>query len=303
MKSLSKILGRVAIPMVTPFTSTSEVDQEKASQLAEWLIQRNYCDSIIIAGTNGEFHGLIYAERVTLFESVQSVGGKIPLIAGTGACTTGETIRLTREAEALGYDAVMVVPPYFGTPTQDELYEHYTEVAKATDLPLILYNIPIFTGVNIEPKTTVKLSAIDNIIGIKDEAALKPLQTSEVLTNLPEDNDFAVYCGDDTMTLPVLIQGGSGVVSGGSHIVGDLMIEMIDTFRAGEVQKASEMHQTIYRFATALTQGVRVNPVPLTKAALKLTGFDAGVPRRPFLPPREEETEYLIEVLSSLSKI
>ncbi|HKJ68576.1 MAG TPA: 4-hydroxy-tetrahydrodipicolinate synthase [bacterium] len=303
MKNLEKIFGRVAIPMITPFDESSEVDCDKACLLAERLIERQYCDSIILSGTNGEFHSLGYSERVALFEAVQSLQGKIPLVAGTGACTTQETILLTRKAESLGYDAAMVVPPYFGTPTQDELFSHYSEVAEAVTIPIVLYNIPVFTGVNIEPKTTSRLAEIQNIIGIKDEAALHPLQSSEVFASIPADKDFAVYCGDDTMTLQVLVQGGSGVVSGGSHVVGDLMKEMIERFFTGNVNQATRLHKIIYRFAGALTPGSRVNPVPLTKAALALTGFDAGIPRKPFLPPSKEETENLQQTLEAIGKL
>lgn len=137
MKRLETIFGRVAIPLITPFTQSFEVDYGRARELAERLIEREYCDSLIVAGTNGEFHSLSHQERVSLFrEIMQAVGDTIPLIAGTGASTTEEAIRLTQEAESLGYKAAMILPPYYGNPTQEELYTHFASLAAATRMPL-----------------------------------------------------------------------------------------------------------------------------------------------------------------------
>jgi 4-hydroxy-tetrahydrodipicolinate synthase len=166
-----------------------------------------------------------------------------------------------------------------------------------------LYNIPIFTGVNIKPETTVRLASLDNVIGIKEEAALFPLQASEILTRLTADSDFSVYCGDDTMVLPVLAQGGSGAVSGTSHITGDLMKAQIEAFFSGRIDEAIELHHKTYRFTMSLFPGERVNPVPLTKAALALTGFDVGPPRRPLLPPSEDEAGAMKSVLKAIGKL
>jgi 4-hydroxy-tetrahydrodipicolinate synthase len=304
MKTLEQIFGKVAIPLMTPFNRIYEVDYLRTCQLAERVIDRNYCDSLIIAGTNGEFHALTYAERIHIFKEIKlALGERISLIAGTGAPTTDETIRLTKEAENLGYAAAMVLPPYYGKPTQDELIEHFFVLAESTSLPIVLYNIPIFTSVNIEPDTTVKLAEIENIIGIKEEAALLPLQTSDVLMKLPENSDFSIYCGDDTMVLSVLAQGGSGAVSGGSHITGDLMKAMIEAFQTGQVIEAIELNRKIYRFAQTLSIGKRTNPVTMTKIALALTGFDVGPPRRPFLPPAQKEIDVMKSILREIGKL
>ena len=304
MKRLETIFGRVAIPLITPFTQSFEVDYGRARELAERLIERKYCDSLVVAGTNGEFHSLSHQERVSLFrEIMQAVGDTIPLIAGTGASTTEEAIRLTQEAESLGYKAAMILPSYYGNPTQEELYTHFASLAAATRMPIVLYNIPIFTGVNIKPETTVRLASLDNVIGIKEEAALFPLQASEILTKLTADSDFSVYCGDDTMVLPVLAQGGSGAVSGTSHITGDLMKAQIEAFFSGRIDEAIELHHKTYRFTMSLFPGERVNPVPLTKAALALTGFDVGPPRRPLLPPSEDEAGAMKSVLKAIGKL
>ena len=156
---------------------------------------------------------------------------------------------------------------------------------------------------NIEPETALKLAEIENIIGIKEEAALMPLQTSEILTNLPNDVDFAVYCGDDVMVLSVIAQGGSGSVSGGAHITGDLLKLMIGKFFNGQVHEAIGLHHKIYKFARALGIGKRINPIPMTKIALALTGFDIGPPRKPFLLPSKNEIKTMQSVLVEIGKL
>lgn len=304
MKTLENIFGKLAIPLMTPFTQTYEVDYKRACQLAERLIDKKYCDSLIISGTNGEFYALNYSERIKLFKEIKhAVGDRTSLIAGTGAHTTEETIRLTKQAEQLGYRAAMVLPPYYGIPTQNELVDHFTSLAESTTLPVILYNIPIFTNANIEPKTTLALAEIVNIIGIKEEAALMPLQSSEILTNLSKDVDFSVYCGDDVMVLAVLAQGGSGSVSGGAHIIGDIMKSMIEKFFDGQIAEAIKLHHKIYKFARTLAVGNRINPVPMTKTALALTGFDIGPPRKPFLMPSKQEISTMKSILTEIGKI
>jgi 4-hydroxy-tetrahydrodipicolinate synthase len=304
MKALESIFGRVAIPLMTPFTQSDEVDYKRARQLAERMIERNHCDSLIVAGTNGEFHALTFSERINLFKEIkQAVGNEVPLIAGTGATTTDETIQFTKQAEDMGYEAALILAPYYGIPTQNDLVEHFTTVAAQTALPIILYNIPIFTNANIEPETALKLAEIDNIVGIKEEAALMPLQTSEIMAKLPGDTDFAVYCGDDTMVLAVLAQGGSGSVSGGAHVTGDLLMTMIESFFAGRISEAIDLNQKIYKFARTLGIGNRINPVPMTKIALALTGFDVGIPRKPFLKPAPDEIEAMESVLREIGKL
>lgn len=303
---IERNLGRLIIPMVTPFKKDGTIDYERACELAERLISWGYCDSLVIAGTNGEFYALSHEERLNLFKEIKhALGERLPLIAGTGALTTEETVVLTQKAEELGYDAALILPPYYGRPSQNEIITHFTRVASSTRLPIIIYNIPIFTGVNVEPKTSasVHLASIPNIIGIKEEAALLPTQASEILSMLPNDIQFAVYCGDDTMVLPILAQGGTGAISGGSHIIGDFMMQMMEAFWSGDVKKAISLHKQIYMLARTLTPGERVNPVPLTKATLSLIGFDVGSPRPPFLPPTTDELRALEAVLTSLGKL
>jgi len=304
MKTLVSKIGRVVIPMVTPFRESGEIDYRKAQELALLLIERKYCDALAITGTNGEFYNLNLEERMILFEKIkETIGSKAPLIAGTGANTTKDTIALTKRAEELGYTAALILPPYYGRPTQGELLVHFEKIAASCQIPIILYNIPIFAGVNIEPSTSVRLSKIDNIIGVKEEAGLLPLQTSEILNSIDVPDDFAVYCGDDTMVLSTIVQGASGCVSGTSHIVGDYMKAQVAALLNGQVDKAIEFHKKIYAFTRAITPNGRTNPVSLLKVSLAVTGFNVGHPRQPYVEPSTEEIENLKAVLKSIGKM
>ena len=167
--------GKILIPMVTPFKEDQSVDYEKAKKLSTYLVEKNKGDCLILSGTTGEFHTMSFDERVKLFEAAKEVvGDRIPLIAGVGCASTIETIRLAKKAEELGFELVMIVAPYYAKPNQEELYIHYREVAESVGVKILLYNIPIFTGVNIEPETVAKLAEIPNIVGIKEEAELNP---------------------------------------------------------------------------------------------------------------------------------
>ena len=294
--------GRVLIPLMTPFGDDSAVNVPRVHDLVEFVIARKYCDSLIVCGTNGEFYALTPEERAVMFRTAsEAVKGRVPLIAGTGANSTREVIALSQKAEEFGYDALMILPPYFGNPTQEEITGHFLQIAAAVSIPIILYNIPLFTGVNINPDTTAALARHERIIAIKEEAGINPLQTTETLLRTPDD--FAIYSGDDVMTLQVLVQGGSGVVSGGSHVVGDLLKEQIERFAAGDVAEANAIYLKTYPFFKALVPNTRQNPVPLTKAALRLAGIDIGGPRPPLLPPSETEEEQLKMAMASLGKL
>ncbi len=298
--------GKILVPMVTPFKKDQSVDYEAAVSIAEKLVHDNKADSLILSGTTGEFHTMNFDERVKLFNVIkEAVGAKIPLIAGVGAASTIETIALTKKVEELGYELLMIVSPYYAKPNQQELYTHFKMVAESTDLQIMLYNIPIFTGVNLEPELVVKLSEIENIVGIKEEAELNPKQISAYVNATPDD--FIVYCGDDTMILEAFAQGGvkriGGVVSGGSHLIGEHIREMIEIFIRGEVQKAAEMQRKFFRLFRILGQNNRTNPVALLKEAMKILGYNAGIPRLPLSPGTEEEIANVRKVMKELSII
>jgi len=284
--------GKILVPMVTPFKEDQSVDYGAAVSVAERLVEDNKADSIILSGTTGEFFSMTCEERLRLFDVVKNaVGNKVPLIAGTAMISTAETISLSKKTEELGYDMVMVVSPYYTRPSQKELYNHFKEVAGAIGINMILYNLPIFAGVNLDPQTVAELAKIDNIVGIKEEAEINPKQMTAFLNVTPES--FIVYSGDDTMVLEAYAQGGEkrigGIVSGGSHLIGDQLRDMIDKFLSGKVQEAAKMQQRFLPLFRSLSPGDRSNPACLLKDAMRLVGYNAGWPRLPLLPGTEEE--------------
>jgi 4-hydroxy-tetrahydrodipicolinate synthase len=302
MKTLGETLGRIIVPLVTPFTNEGELNYEAAGKLAGHLIDKKHCDSILVSGTTGEFHALTNAERIELFKVVkETAAGRIPLVAGTGAGSTREALLLTQEAEKLEYNAVMVVSPYYCRPNQVGIYRHFEMIARGTSLPIMLYNIPLFSGVNITPETVARLAEIENIMGIKDELGLNPTQMTEYALVTPED--FAIYNGDDIMILCGLVQGAAGTISGGSHLLGDKIRNMIGLFLSGENGKALQIHKALDPFFKALCPNGRVNPIPVLKAALEIAGQPVGPPRLPLDSATAEERNQIREHLVRLEVI
>ncbi len=299
MERLDAVLGRVLIPLVTPFKDDGAVDWDTLADLTDMVIERGFCDSVIVGGTTGEFISLSFEERLKLIQVVhEAAANRVAVVAGTGAAYTQHAVALTRAAEEIGCTAVMVVTPYYLQPTQDGLYRHYKTIAEATKLPIMLYNIPLFSGVNIEPKTLAALAEIPNIRAIKEEAGINPTQASEYALVVPQH--FAIYCGDDTMTLEVLTQGGCGVVSGGSQVIGDRVKKAIASYMAGNVAAAAELHLGSFRFFQALNQNGRVNPIPLLRDAISMTWRPVGPPRLPLLPGTAAERAVIRDILTDL---
>jgi 4-hydroxy-tetrahydrodipicolinate synthase len=302
MEALSKILGQIVVPLVTPFKNEGDLNYEEAGKLVDHLVGKKYCDSILVAGTTGEFHALRHAEKIELFKVVkEAAAGRVALVAGTGAGSTREALLLTQEAEKLGYDAAMVVSPYYCKPNQEGIYRHFEMVARGTSLPIMLYNIPLFAGVNINPETVAKLSGIKNIRGIKDELGLNPTQMTEYALTTPED--FAIYNGDDIMILCGLVQGAAGTVSGGCHLLGDKIRNMMELFLSGKNGQALQIHLTLDPFFKALCPNGRVNPIPVLKAALEIAGHPVGPARLPLDTATAEERKQIREHLVRLGVI
>ncbi|HOJ88343.1 MAG TPA: 4-hydroxy-tetrahydrodipicolinate synthase [Pseudothermotoga sp.] len=297
--------GRILVPMITPFhKSDQSVDYKTARKVARYLKENKLCDSLIVAGTTGEFYTLSFDERIELFKQVKDeLAGEVPLIAGVGSVYVGEAIKYTQIAEELGYDAIMVVAPYYCKPEQEGIYAHFKQIAQNTSLPVMVYNIPLFTGVNIAPETLARLCEIDNIFAIKDEAGVNPLQATEYIR--ASKGRIPVYSGDDTMVLQVITQGGVGVVSGGSHIIGHEMREMIDDFISGRVEKAKELFQKLFEvFVSFRGLTSRINPTPMIKAAFEfITGLPTSMPRMPLLPAADDEKEFMKKILKKIGKI
>ncbi|MHC4475171.1 MAG: 4-hydroxy-tetrahydrodipicolinate synthase [Planctomycetota bacterium] len=298
--------GKILVPMITPFKEDQSVDYDAAVSVAEKLIADNKADSLILTGTTGEFFTMTADERAKVFEIVkEAVGDRIALAAGTGAASTTEAIALSKKAQDLGFELVMVLSPYYTKPSQIELCNHFEKVAAAIDIDMIMYNIPIFAGVNINPEIVAELSQIENIAGIKEEAELHPKQMTEYMNRT--DEDFVIYCGDDVMVLEAFAQGGQkrigGVVSGGAHLIGDRIRNMIDTFLAGDIQQAALMQRQFLTLFRSLSPGGRTNPVCLLKDAMKMIGYNAGMPRLPLTPGTKEEIAKVRSIMEELEII
>lgn len=286
--------GKVSTAMVTPFDNNGNIDFEKTTLLVNYLI-KNGTDSLVVAGTTGESPTLSTEEKLALFQHVvEVVAGRIPVIAGTGSNNTRASIDLTKKAEEIGVDAIMLVAPYYNKPSQEGLYQHFKAIALETSLPVMLYNIPGRSVVNMSVDTIVRLAEIENIVAVKEASGNLDAMT-EIIANTPED--FLLYSGDDGLTLPVLSVGGNGVVSVASHIMGDKMQQMIQAFETGEHAVAAKIHQTLLPVMKGLFSAPSPTPV---KTALQLKGMDVGGVRLPLVPLSQEERETLTVLLKTL---
>ena len=288
-----KKLGRLLTAMITPFNKEGMVDYEQAKRLALALLNSG-SDGVLVVGTTGESPTLIRQEELRLFSEVKSaVGERGAVIAGTGSNSTAEAIEATKEAERVGVDACLLVVPYYNKPTQEGLYQHFKTIAQSTNLPCILYNVPSRTVTNLSAETVIKLSQIDNIIGVK-EASGNLGQISQIISNTGED--FLVWSGNDSDTLPILALGGYGVISVASHLVGNQIKEMIDSFTNGKADKAAEIHRHLLPLIKALF--IVSNPIPV-KYAVNYVGFDVGKPRLPLTEPDEKSAAFIKATLKN----
>lgn len=288
--------GQVLTAMVTPFTAEGAVNYPVAEQLADYLVGHG-TETLVVCGTTGESPTLTWEEEYELFQVVQkAVGNRGKVMAGTGSNSTHEAIAATTKAAKLGLDGTLQVVPYYSKPPQAGLYQHFSAIAQASpDLPMMLYNIPGRTGRNLEPETVAKLAQFDNIVAIK-EASGNLDQVSQLRAITP--SHFGIYSGDDSLTLPLLAVGGSGVVSVASHLVGLQLQQMITHFQAGEIKLAQELHLKLFPLFKALF--LSTNPIPV-KTALKLQGWNVGTLRSPLSELSPELEQQLKTVLNDLS--
>ncbi|WP_087972855.1 4-hydroxy-tetrahydrodipicolinate synthase [Oceanobacillus rekensis] len=279
--------GRVLTAMVTPFDNDGKLDIEQTSVLVEYLLD-NGTDGLVIAGTTGESPTLTMDEKIKLYKHVvQQVNGRVPVIAGTGNNNTAASIKLTEEAQICGVDAIMLVTPYYNKPSQHGMYEHFAAIAKVTDLPVMLYNIPGRSVVNMTAETIINLSLIDNIVSVK-EASGDLDQISEIIENT--DDDFTVYSGDDGLTLPMLSVGADGIISVASHVIGNEIKTMVNHFFDGKPMEAASIHRKLLPIMNGLF--LAPNPSPV-KAALQMKGIETGSVRLPLIPLTDEEMDQL----------
>jgi 4-hydroxy-tetrahydrodipicolinate synthase len=289
--------GRLITAVVTPFDERGEINEPVFRRLLRFLVE-NGSDGVVVAGTTGEASVLSEEEKLRLFDiALEEIGGVAKVIAGTCTYNTRESIRLSREAEKLGVHGILAVAPYYNRPPQEGLYRHFQAIAEAVGLPVMLYNIPSRTGVNIEPETVARLAEIRNIVALK-EASGSPDQLSRLAMLLPQG--FSLYSGDDNMTLVVLALGGVGVVSVASHLVGRDIKQMILAFEEGKVEEARAIHLRLYPLFRVLF--LSTNPIPV-KRALQLLGFEVGEVRPPLCPLEKEKEEKLFGVLRELGLV
>jgi 4-hydroxy-tetrahydrodipicolinate synthase len=286
--------GKVATAMVTPFDHKGNIDFEKTTQLINYLIS-NGSDALVIAGTTGESPTLSTEEKLALFRhSVKVVDGRVPVVVGTGSNNTYASIELTKKAEEIGVDAIMIVAPYYNKPNQEGLYQHFKTIAESTELPVMLYNIPGRSVINMSVDTIVRLAELPNVVALKDASGDLDAMTAIIAQT---SDDFALYSGDDGLTLPVLAIGGTGIISVASHVIGNEMQEMVKLYESGNPKEAAKIHQRIVPVMKSLFAAPSPTPV---KTALQLKGLDVGSVRLPLVPLTEEERQTLVNTLNTL---
>ena len=277
----------------TPFDENG-VNLKEFEKLIEDQIQ-NKVDAIIVCGTTGESSTMTTEEKKQAIEcAVKTANGRIPIIAGTGGNNTKQVIENSKFAESLGVDGLLIVTPYYNKCTQKGLVEHYKVIAQSVSLPIILYSVPSRTGVNIEPKTCLELSKIENIVAIK-EASGNISQVAEIAQLCGDD--LHIYSGNDDQILPILSLGGLGVISVLSNVKPEYTHNIVQNFFDGDIQKATKMQLDALPLIKALFS--EVNPIPV-KAALNLQGYNFGTPRLPLTPMTAEKMEVLKQALNKI---
>lgn len=272
--------GRLLTAMVTPFNADGSINYEAGADFADWLLA-NGSDGLVVEGSTGEAATMDMDEKIKFMQTIVArVNGRAKIVAGAGTNCTASTIDLVKKMEACGVDGVLVVGPYYNKPTQEGYYQHFAAVAKATKLPIIVYNVPGRTGGNIAPETVARLAAdFSNIVAIK-EAAGNVAQTAELYRVLPED--FSIYSGDDGLILPFLSVGACGLISVLANVNGKLLHQLMQAYSEGRVKDAADINKVMVPLAKAMF--IESNPIPIKAAVTKVTGIEAGAPRLPLTP-------------------
>ena len=272
--------GRLLTAMVTPFNADGSINYEAGADFADWLLA-NGSDGLVVEGSTGEAATMDMDEKIKFMQTVVArVNGRAKIVAGAGTNCTASTIDLVKKMEACGVDGVLVVGPYYNKPTQEGYYQHFAAVAKATKLPIIVYNVPGRTGGNIAPETVARLAAdFSNIVAIK-EAAGNVAQTAELYRVLPED--FSIYSGDDGLILPFLSVGACGLISVLANVNGNILQQLMQAYSEGRVKDAADLNKVMVPLAKAMF--IESNPIPIKAAVTKVTGIEAGAPRLPLTP-------------------
>lgn len=282
--------GEVLTAMVTPFDGNGALSVERARELAKHLVDHG-SDGLVVCGTTGESPTLSHDEKMALFAAVvEEVGDRCRVIAGTGTYNTAETIELTQEAGALGVDACLIVTPYYSKPPQNGLIAHFSAIADASPVPLILYDIPGRTAKRIERDTMVELARHPNIVADK-EAVGDAGETAKLRSDLDRAglHNFEIYSGDDPLLMPHLAAGAVGIVSVCSHLIGPQIKQIVSAFNDGKVDEAKRVYLEMLPLMQTI-MGLTASPIPV-KAAVNMIGLDVGEPRLPLVPPTEQESK------------
>lgn len=275
---MSGRFGRVLTAMVTPFDESGALDLGAAAELAQFLVETG-SDGLVLAGTTGESPVLSESETAALFRRVRE-SVEVPLVAGAGSNSTAHAVELTRMATDSGVDAILTVTPYYNRPPQTGLVAHFSAVASATELPVMIYDIPVRTGRKVATDTLIRLTAeVDNIVAVKD-AAGDPAESARLIAAAPEG--FELYSGDDSMTLPLLAVGAVGVVSVASHWAASRFAEMIDAHANGDVATARRINAHLGDSYAFESSDDAPNPIP-TKAMMRVLGLRVGTCRPPMV--------------------
>ena len=280
--------GELLTAMITPFTRDGGLDLDGARTLARHLVEHG-SDGLVVCGTTGESPTLTHEEKLSLFRTVvDEVGEDATVIAGTGTYDTAESIEMTKEAGGLGVDACLTVTPYYSRPPQNGLVAHFTAIADASSVPLMLYDIPGRTGRRVERSTLIQLAEHPNIVAVKD-AIGDAAETARVRRELDANGhqDFEIYSGDDPLLLPHIAAGATGIVSVCSHLVGPQIKQIFEAWRDGKVDEAQRVFLELQPlFSTIMT--LTASPIPV-KAAVGMLGLPSGPPRLPLVEPTPDE--------------
>lgn len=290
--------GPVLTAMVTPFTADGGLDLDGARNLATYLVA-NGNDGVVVAGTTGESPTISYSEQRELIAAIRDAIPDASLVAGAGSNATKTSIKNTEMATEAGADGILSVSPYYNRPSQEGLYQHFAASAAATDLPVMVYDVPGRTGRKIETATLLRLAEIDNIVALKD-AAGDPAETANFLAEV--DPGFEVYSGDDSLTLPLLSVGAVGVVGVVTHYVGQVMADMIAAYRAGRVEEARDLNRRMVPAYGHFAYDDAPSPVP-TKSMMNLLGVPVGQCRLPMGPTPDDMELRSKSVLAALGMV
>jgi len=286
-----KELGRLLTAMVTPFDEKGAVNYEQAKKLALALLESG-SDGVVVAATTGESPTLVREEETRLFTELKSaLGGRGTVIAYTGSNSTAEAVAATKAAEKIGVDACLSVVPYYNKPTQEGIYQHFKTIAENTSLPIIMYNIPGRVVIKMTVETIVRLSRIDNIVGVKEASGDMGL-VAHTLNNASKD--FRIWSGNDNDTFPIMALGGYGVIGVTTHLVGRQIKQMMDYILNSKIAEAAAIHRHLLPLVDALF--IEPSPAPI-KYALNHLGFKVGRPRLPLVEPSEKSAAQIRETL------